>query len=745
MAASYSEISDALHSIPPDLCREEWWKIAAAIKNELGDGGFDLFDTWSHDADNYKPGDVRSTWNSTKPNGAGPTITVGTLFKMAQDHGHKPRTSAPKRTSKPVRRNVTGNAKAYWDQAEDCTSHPYAERKGLDTTGLKKYKGRLLIPAFDASGKLSSIQTIHKDGNKKFLQGCTMSGCWYTITGDDVIVVAEGWATAKSIHLATGHTAIVAFSSSGFMKVPSLLRKKHPKARIILAPDNDESQDAVKKATKAAREYGCEIIVPEIEDGSDFNDVHQNAGVEEVRRQFANNVTKPRLHDLVVVNAAEVEPEEIQWLWQGRLALGKVSLIAGQPSTGKTTISHSIVAIVTSGGQWPFSQYRAQRGRAVILTAEDDLADTVIPRLMAAGADRSRISVIQSVAGEHPKSFSLAADLHQLDGFLQEQPDTRLIVFDPLSAYLGAHDSHRESDVREVLGPVSQLAAERHVSILGIAHLNKNEAQSAMARILGSTGIVAAARSAYMTLRVDEQLMLLPAKNNLAPHDAAGGFTYAIRSATVADGIETSVIEWTGKSDLWANEAMAQEASENRAPRLMEAKEFLADLLANGPQRQEDIEIAAREDGISFRTVRRAKQELGFTSHKDGFSGGWKWYSPVQWKNYQEVEQKSKVANLEKTPPESEPLGPLGESPEKVQDAQQQEFGHLRGKTPSSGGLKPLPHKGFTEGGQATEKSGQDDHPKTSEKQPKNAKVAKSRCLGRTVEKEVIADGWGAV
>ena len=748
MAASYSEVSDALHSIPPDLCREEWWKIAAAIKNELGDGGFDLFDTWSHGADSYKSGDVRSTWNSTKPNGAGTSITVGTLFKMAQDHGHRPRTIAPKRTSKPAWHVVAGNAKAYWNQAEDCTGHPYAERKGLDTAGLKKYKGRLLIPAYNAAGELSSLQKIDKDGGKKFLQGCKISGCWYTIAGDDVLVVAEGWATTKSIHLATGHTVIVAFSSSGFLKVPPLLRKKHPDARIILAPDNDESQDAVKKATHAARKDGCEIIVPEVSDGTDFNDVHQTAGLDEIRRQFADNATKPRLHDLALVELKDVTPRAVEWLWPGKFALGKLVLLGGVPSTGKTTISHSIVSIVSNGGQWPFSYDRAPRGRAIILTCEDDLDDTVVPRLMAAGADLSRVSAIHSVAGQaddRHKPFVLAQDLHQLDGLLKERPDTLLVVFDPLSAFLGAEDSHRDADVRQVLGPLCQLAADHRITVLGIGHLNKNEAQSAMARFMGSGGIIAAARSAYLTASIDDQLMMLPVKNNLAPKDQATGLTYQIKTALIADGITTSLVEWTGETDLWANDALAQEAASTRAPRLLEAKEFLADLLTSGPQRQEIIETAAREKGIKFRTVRRAKEDLGYTSHKDGFSGGWKWYSPEQWMNYQEVQHKSKVANLVKTPPESEPLGHLRESPEKVQDPQEQEFGHLREKNTTSTGLKPAPHKPFVEGGQATSKTTKMTTQENDEKSPKNAKVAKSRCLGRTVEKEVSADGWGAV
>jgi len=333
------------------------------------------------------------------------------------------------------------------------------------------------------------------------------------------------------------------------MKVPPLLRKKYPIARIILAPDDDESQDAIKKATQAARKSCCEIIIPELSDGTDFNDVHMTEGLDEVRRQFAHNVSKPRLHDLVVVELKDIAPRAVEWLWPGKFALGKLVLLSGVPSTGKTTISHSIVSIVSNGGQWPYSNERAQRGRTIILTCEDDLDDTVVPRLMAADADLKRVTVIQSVAvqaDDRCKPFVLARDLHHLDGLLNERPDTLLVVFDPLSAYLGAEDSHRDSDVRQVLGPLCQLAAKHQVTILGIGHLNKNAANSAMARFMGSTGMIAAARSAYMTLSVDGILMMLPVKNNLAPRDQAAGLTYQIRTAHLDDGIETSVIEWTG-------------------------------------------------------------------------------------------------------------------------------------------------------------------------------------------------------
>ncbi len=744
MTASFSEVRDALGYISASQCRDEWWKIAAAIKNEFGDSGFVLWDEWSQGGDGYNEKDVRATWTSTKSDGHGKSITVATLFKLATDNGYKPHKPVKKTVAKAVIKRETSNkAQAYWDRAHDCDSHQYSDKKGLDTAGLKKYKGRLLIPAYDAAGAMSSLQEISKDGKKIFLQGCTISGCWYTIPGDNVLIVAEGWATAKSINMATGHTAIVAFGSSGFMKVPPLLREKYPEARIILAPDNDVGKDAVKKATRAARESGCEFIVPEVEDGTDFNDLHQCAGLDEVRRQFAKNVKKPRLHDLVLVELKDVTPRAVAWLWPGKFALGKLVLLGGVPSTGKTTISHSIVSIVSNGGQWPFSNDRAPRGRAIILTCEDDLDDTVVPRLIAAGADLDKVTVIQSVAGQdRQKPFVLARDLHQLDGLLKERPDTLLVVFDPLSAYLGAADSHRDSDVRMVLGPLCQLAADHQITVLGIGHLNKNEAQSAMARFMGSGGIIAAARSAYLTASIDDQLMMLPVKNNLAPHEDASGLTYQIKTALVADGITTSVIEWTGETEMWANEALAKESGKNRAPKLLAAQDFLQEQLADGPKRQTEIEEEAISQGHSAITIRRAKNELGYKSHKDGLSGGWKWYTPEQWDNYQKVLNKGKNGpNLEA----DDHLRFVAKNEKKSEVPQAQKYDHLRGKRGVKTGLKPTGSKGFTEGDHVPEKNEGDDHVKNSKKSCDEPKVIKSSLLGNSLKTGTDLDDWGVV
>ena len=168
MSVSYSELSEALYCIPPDIEREQWYRLAGAIRHALGDGGLDLFDQWSQGADSYNAKDVRATWNTFRGGSTGRPLTERTLFKTAMDYGYlneKKRTvtTTSKGTAKPAKKPAKSAAQKYWDRARACESHPYADNKGLDTTGLKKYKGRLLIPAYNVAGEISSIQTINND------------------------------------------------------------------------------------------------------------------------------------------------------------------------------------------------------------------------------------------------------------------------------------------------------------------------------------------------------------------------------------------------------------------------------------------------------------------------------------------------------------------------------------------------------------------------------------------------------
>jgi hypothetical protein len=111
--------------------------------------------------------------------------------------------------------------------------------------------------------------------------------------------------------------------------------------------------------------------------------------------------------ELIVQCAADVKPEPVEWLWPGRVALGKLTLIAGEAGLGKSQLSIAMVASVTTRGEWPCREGRAPQGSVVILSAEDGAADTVVPRLMAAGADRERVEIVSAVRDEKSRAHSI--------------------------------------------------------------------------------------------------------------------------------------------------------------------------------------------------------------------------------------------------------------------------------------------------------------------------------------------------
>ncbi len=165
-------------------------------------------------------------------------------------------------------------AAAIWAQSERCDTHPYLARKGIGAHGVKLYKGRLVIPARDANGILHTLQFIDGEGKKLFLSGGRKRGCYFGIgkpcppagQGSTVLCIAEGFATAASIHEATGYAVAVAFDADNMQPVAQALRAKFPAIRIILCADNDQftpGNPGLNKATRAARTIGALVACPE--------------------------------------------------------------------------------------------------------------------------------------------------------------------------------------------------------------------------------------------------------------------------------------------------------------------------------------------------------------------------------------------------------------------------------------------------------------------------------------------------
>jgi len=348
-----------------------------------------------------------------------------------------------------------------------------------------------------------------------------------------------------------------------------------------------------------------------------------------------NNV-RVSLSEAVYRKASEIEAKPVNWLWHGRIARGKVIVVAGHPGLGKSQLTCSMAAITTTGGLWPVDRTVCDVGNVIFLSAEDDAADTIRPRLEAAGADLDKVFILDAIrqldaqGQTFERSFNLSVDLPRLDDLIQKIGNVTLIVIDPITAYLGETDSHKTAEVRALLSPLQKLAEKHQSAIVCVSHFNKSNLGDPMARVTGSYAFVQAARAAHVVCKDKDdptKRLFLPMKNNLAPDST--GLAFNIQSHIIGNDIETSRISWLPDVvTVTAIEALNVPLDPEDMSERGEAKEWLRDALKDGPMARTDVEAQAKKDGHKWRTVRRAKDELGIKPVKTRFDGGWEWALP---------------------------------------------------------------------------------------------------------------------
>jgi hypothetical protein len=414
---------------------------------------------------------------------------------------------------------------------------------------------------------------------------------------------------------------------------------------VVLLPDNDE-----KGQGKVSRVLRCLANVKNVKvkllplselpnkgDAVEFIQHHDNSeGVagEELWTKFQHtSFTDPTqsTDHLSMLRMSDVEAEKVEWLWDQRFAIGKLSIIAGDPGLGKSFVTAYMAATVSQGLPWCTDLKKKQeKGSVIILSAEDDPRDTIRPRLDAHNANAHKVHVIQGVVvndkqGKRERSFSLATDMEKLDRALQRTPDCRLVVIDPIGAYMGKTDSHRDADVRGVLAPLSKLAEKYRVAVVAVMHLNKGSGETnPIYRVMGSLGFVGAARAVWCVMEDDQdstRRLMVPAKNNLAA-DVGIGMAFRIEGGERVEWESTPV-------DLRAQDVMRR-GDDHKARRAArdEAIVWLAEVLADGPVRSTDLQKLSREAGHVWKTVRRAMGEsaTGVEKIKVGFGTGARWY-----------------------------------------------------------------------------------------------------------------------
>ena len=346
---------------------------------------------------------------------------------------------------------------------------------------------------------------------------------------------------------------------------------------------------------------------------------------------------------VVLLCGDSLTPRPIAWLWREWLALGKLHLLAGAPGQGKTTIAIAFAATVTSGGRWPDGT-RCAPGNVLIWSGEDDPADTLLPRLIAAGGDRSRVHFVDGtrINGEL-QAFDPARDMSALQAQAEQLGDVRLIIVDPIvSAVTG--DSHKNTETRRALQPLVDLAANMNAALLGITHFSKGgQGGDPSQRVLGSVAFTAVSRVVLVAAKVknedgeQDRRILARSKSNIGPD--GGGYEYHLEQAEPLPDIQASYVTWGTPVQGSARELLSdpnEQDGEDKSA-LDSAIDFLREVLKDGITPCKTIQAEGKDAGISWASIRRAADSLQVIKTKG--AGGWYWKLAEGFQGVQHAQQ----------------------------------------------------------------------------------------------------------
>lgn len=381
------------------------------------------------------------------------------------------------------------------------------------------------------------------------------------------------------------------------------------------------------KPFEAKEKRNAEVLKKYDALGSDLSPSNKGGTANPLSQSFAH------LPKVGITCAADIKPEPIIWLWDGYIARGKFHVVAGMAGTGKTTIVISLAATISKGGKFPDGT-RAPVGNIVIWSGEDSAKDTLVPRLLADGADMTKVFLVGDVKhGDEIRSFDPATDMKALMDEITRIGDVCLLIIDPVVNAV-AGDTHKNGEVRRGLTPLVEFGEKLNFSIIGITHFSKGTGgNNVLERVTGSLAFGALARVVMATGKITEgettRRIFCRVKSNIGPDD--GGFEYTFLQKELTDhrGIYASSVTWGEAVEGSAHELLAEpdnrESDEQDNSALDDAKEFLKKLLADGELPQKEIQADAKGASHSWRTVERAKKELNVRSSKSTIDKCWYW------------------------------------------------------------------------------------------------------------------------
>jgi len=419
---------------------------------------------------------------------------------------------------------------------------------------------------------------------------------------------------------------------------------------VVILPDNDaagqgyarEVMSILLKLEPATTVKVVELPdLPPKGDVYDWVEAHDATEPDALRAQVEQLVdaTSPIdasevLGGPILTCLADVEPVEVKWLWPGRVPLGRITLLVGRPGEGKSLLTTYMASRVTTGSPWADGTV-CPKGSVILISAEDDPADTIRPRLDAHHADAKRVHLLSMVRkigaeGRQQDVMFTLADMASLEVALGKCRDCRLIVIDPIGSFLGGGtDAHRDNEVRAVLAPVAKMAEKYGAAVLVVAHRRKSGGSFADDLALGSRAFTGIARAVWHLTRDCEdkgRRLFLPGKNNLGPEGNGLAFTIIGNPPTIA--WERDAVAMTADDALATEDGNEKKKPGPKPEARSQAAEWLQDLLRDGPMASARIKEEVKEAGYAWRTVHRAKDELRIKPYREQFGGAWMWKLP---------------------------------------------------------------------------------------------------------------------
>lgn len=446
------------------------------------------------------------------------------------------------------------------------------------------------------------------------------------IEAAETVFVVEGEEDVHAVEAAGGAAVCPAMGAGKANRFDwSPLAGKH----VVIVADRDKpGRQHAAKVAQLVSPVAASVRVVESAIGKDASD-HIAAG--KTLSELCDVDQQPTVS---LISLAEVNPERVEWLWGGYLPKGKLVTLDGDPGLGKSTLALSLAAPVTTGGRWPDGTKCEHPGAVLLLSAEDGLADTVRPRLDAAGADVTKVHAFEGIpftdadgnVGLMPLTLG---NINELRSAIRETGAVLLIV-DVLMAYLpSGSDAHKDQDVRAILSRLTRLADETGCTVVLIRHLNKSAGRDPLYRGGGSIGIVGAGRLALLVAADpdDEGRRVLAAmKSNLGPLPEA----MAYRLVTADSDYEVARVEWEGRVNHTAHTLLGERLTGPEAQARTEAEAWLDDYLAQaGSAKAGDVKREARKAGIAERTLERASVSLGVAKRSEGYPRQTYWSLPI--------------------------------------------------------------------------------------------------------------------